>query len=68
MAGNPRKFSEKIAIQQRKLNEEKSEFETIMSEVSRITRVRIISFFCGGGGLPEKCMRFPVIRLKFNGR
>ncbi|KAL1234841.1 putative protein-regulated transcription coactivator [Trichinella spiralis] len=37
-SGIPRKFSEKIAIQQRKLNEDQSAFEQIMAEVHSITR------------------------------
>lgn len=37
-SGNPRKFSEKIAIQQRKLNEEQSAFQQIMNEVHTITQ------------------------------
>ncbi|CDW55123.1 TORC N domain containing protein [Trichuris trichiura] len=39
-SGMPRKFSEKIAIQQRKLNEDQSAFDQIMAEVHSITRVR----------------------------
>ncbi|KHJ42014.1 hypothetical protein D918_07904 [Trichuris suis] len=37
-SGMPRKFSEKIAIQQRKLNEDQSAFDQIMAEVHSITR------------------------------
>lgn len=38
-AANPRKFSEKIAIMERKQNEENRQFEEIMSNVRNITRV-----------------------------
>ncbi|KRZ39681.1 hypothetical protein T4C_10727 [Trichinella pseudospiralis] len=44
-SGIPRKFSEKIAIQQRKLNEDQSAFEQIMAEVHSITRHSVIPIF-----------------------
>ncbi|VDP20039.1 unnamed protein product [Soboliphyme baturini] len=44
-ATNPRKFSEKIAIQKRKLNEEQSAFDKIIAEVHTITKVPIFLIF-----------------------
>jgi hypothetical protein len=42
--GTPRKFSEKIAIMERKQNEDAEAFASVMNDVRTITNVSMISY------------------------
>lgn len=43
MAGNPRKFSEKIALHKQRQDEETAAFEKIMNEVKNVSGVIIMA-------------------------